>query len=230
MGGMNLYQYAPNPTGWVDPLGLSNISCTCPNGEVIELTPDEKAMNDLIDKDAKEHVETKSKTQLGKDAAISRATANGKTTESFVNIKPKISKGKVQGMEGVFVDSEGIVNVTNKKQYLDSVESLYKENGADLHPKMRQRIGEHIDTLPNGKVQSMNGGLPGLHAEVRSTNSLMNDGYKMNEISVGTNKVGKSNPTTPQGAKFEACSNCDGILNGHVNKITTGTSSNNVKN
>ncbi|MEL0618665.1 RHS repeat-associated core domain-containing protein, partial [Cobetia marina] len=26
MGGENLYQYAPNPTGWVDPLGLSRYS------------------------------------------------------------------------------------------------------------------------------------------------------------------------------------------------------------
>ena len=24
MGGSNFYQYAPNPTGWVDPLGLSS--------------------------------------------------------------------------------------------------------------------------------------------------------------------------------------------------------------
>ena len=27
-GGINAYQYVPNPTGWVDPLGLSN----CPGG------------------------------------------------------------------------------------------------------------------------------------------------------------------------------------------------------
>ncbi|MBS8268081.1 hypothetical protein DYI26_04940 [Halomonas litopenaei] len=28
-GGENLYMYAPNPTGWVDPLGLSNKCCNC---------------------------------------------------------------------------------------------------------------------------------------------------------------------------------------------------------
>ncbi|NVZ70602.1 RHS repeat-associated core domain-containing protein, partial [Pseudomonas costantinii] len=28
-GGINAYQYAPNPTGWVDPIGLS----TCPGGD-----------------------------------------------------------------------------------------------------------------------------------------------------------------------------------------------------
>ena len=32
MGGMNLYQYAPNPVGWVDPFGLAKDSlfgCIC---------------------------------------------------------------------------------------------------------------------------------------------------------------------------------------------------------
>ena len=43
LGGMNVYQYAPNPTGWIDPLGLRNkkkkLACAkacsgpaCPNG------------------------------------------------------------------------------------------------------------------------------------------------------------------------------------------------------
>ena len=27
-GGLNLYAYAPNPTGWVDPLGLARCKCT----------------------------------------------------------------------------------------------------------------------------------------------------------------------------------------------------------
>lgn len=31
-GGLNNYQYAPNPTGWVDPLGLTNIPGQCPPG------------------------------------------------------------------------------------------------------------------------------------------------------------------------------------------------------
>ncbi|WP_421195460.1 RHS repeat-associated core domain-containing protein [Aeromonas enteropelogenes] len=29
-GGLNNYQYAPNPTGWVDPLGLNNVPGQCP--------------------------------------------------------------------------------------------------------------------------------------------------------------------------------------------------------
>ncbi|MDO2435744.1 RHS repeat-associated core domain-containing protein [Aeromonas veronii] len=31
-GGLNNYQYAPNPIGWVDPLGLTNIPGQCPPG------------------------------------------------------------------------------------------------------------------------------------------------------------------------------------------------------
>ncbi|MCC6074542.1 hypothetical protein ACFPTX_08355, partial [Pseudomonas sp. GCM10022188] len=31
-GGLNHYQYVPNPTGWVDPLGLTKLTC-CPPGE-----------------------------------------------------------------------------------------------------------------------------------------------------------------------------------------------------
>ncbi len=29
-GGLNSYRYAPNPTGWVDPLGLANVKGQCP--------------------------------------------------------------------------------------------------------------------------------------------------------------------------------------------------------
>jgi len=32
MGGTNLYQYAPNPTGWIDPLGLMTSRVDPPEG------------------------------------------------------------------------------------------------------------------------------------------------------------------------------------------------------
>ena len=31
MGGMNVFQYAPNPIGWIDPFGLSRSFCTKSN-------------------------------------------------------------------------------------------------------------------------------------------------------------------------------------------------------
>lgn len=38
-GGLNLYQYAPNPNSWIDPLGLARKKCDCefPEGSVGEL-------------------------------------------------------------------------------------------------------------------------------------------------------------------------------------------------
>ena len=32
-GGLNSYQYVPNPTGWVDPLGLMSVEGDCPGAE-----------------------------------------------------------------------------------------------------------------------------------------------------------------------------------------------------
>ncbi|GFM66101.1 hypothetical protein PSCICJ_22190 [Pseudomonas cichorii] len=36
-GGLNNYRYVPNPTGWVDPLGLSSIPIDCPGSRRSEL-------------------------------------------------------------------------------------------------------------------------------------------------------------------------------------------------
>ncbi|WP_095052835.1 RHS repeat-associated core domain-containing protein [Pseudomonas sp. Irchel s3b2] len=38
-GGLNQYQYTPNPTGWVDPLGLSSTNCPPPNNKKKEGCP-----------------------------------------------------------------------------------------------------------------------------------------------------------------------------------------------
>ncbi|WP_205896636.1 RHS repeat domain-containing protein, partial [Pseudomonas viridiflava] len=38
-GGINAYQYAPNPTAWVDPLGLSCKNTNCPEGPYSTIVP-----------------------------------------------------------------------------------------------------------------------------------------------------------------------------------------------
>ncbi|MGE1156580.1 RNase A-like domain-containing protein, partial [Pseudomonas kitaguniensis] len=38
-GGINAYQYVPNPTGWVDPLGLSSKPANCPSGVCSAIVP-----------------------------------------------------------------------------------------------------------------------------------------------------------------------------------------------
>jgi len=50
MGGMNLYQYAPNPTGWVDPFGLAKLKCDCDGDGVSDIEIDDndaKAFKDV---------------------------------------------------------------------------------------------------------------------------------------------------------------------------------------
>ncbi len=38
-GGINAYQYVPNPTGWIDPLGLSSKDINCPEGPYSVIVP-----------------------------------------------------------------------------------------------------------------------------------------------------------------------------------------------
>ncbi|WP_421558661.1 RNase A-like domain-containing protein, partial [Pseudomonas canadensis] len=55
-GGINAYQYAPNPTGWMDPLGLSCKKSNCPEGPYSAIVPGgglaahEKAGGHLMEK------------------------------------------------------------------------------------------------------------------------------------------------------------------------------------
>ncbi|WP_249126908.1 RHS repeat-associated core domain-containing protein, partial [Aeromonas popoffii] len=42
-GGLNNYQYAPNPTGWVDPLGLTGVPGDCPPPKTAEAGPTQPA-------------------------------------------------------------------------------------------------------------------------------------------------------------------------------------------
>jgi len=48
----------------------------------------------------------------------------------------------------------------------------------------------------------------------------------MNEIDVSTYRLANSRPdgTANRGEAFHACANCTGILNGHVNNVSTGVS------
>ncbi|AHZ72930.1 hypothetical protein OU5_5851 [Pseudomonas mandelii JR-1] len=45
-GGLNNYRYVPNPTGWVDPLGLETIPVVCPGGP--NCTPKTKSLEELV--------------------------------------------------------------------------------------------------------------------------------------------------------------------------------------
>ena len=46
-GGLNNYQYVPNPTGWVDPLGLASCKGDCPGGDSLHTTAQLEAAQQL---------------------------------------------------------------------------------------------------------------------------------------------------------------------------------------
>jgi len=47
--GTNLYQYAPNPTGWVDPFGLAKIACDCDGDGISDIEIDDNNPNEFKD-------------------------------------------------------------------------------------------------------------------------------------------------------------------------------------
>lgn len=70
-GGLNNYQYAPNPTGWVDPLGLNRIPGQCPDREnkaVFERYPEKTVIQTKRGRRA-------SQISLGKCPWIARSTS-----------------------------------------------------------------------------------------------------------------------------------------------------------
>nr|WP_314566951.1 RHS repeat-associated core domain-containing protein [uncultured Pseudomonas sp.] len=106
-GGINAYQYVPNPTGWVDPLGLS----TCPGGDGCksEVRTNDPAKSGLADEG--EVVTPKA----GGAQRASRYSANWKTA----NLNENIVK---------FADFDPVVTTTNKGK------KIYKnpENGIEI--------------------------------------------------------------------------------------------------
>ncbi|MFR0718329.1 YwqJ-related putative deaminase [Enterobacterales bacterium BD_CKDN230030183-1A_HGKHYDSX7] len=69
-----------------------------------------------------------------------------------------------------------------------------------------------------GKRFDVQNGIPGLHAEVRAVNSVLTryPGVLIDDVKVATYKLA---PKNGHGDKFEACSNCSGVLE-NVDVIT----------
>jgi RHS repeat-associated protein len=78
-GGINAYQYVPNPTGWVDPLGLS----TCPgaNGCKSSFNADEPAKNTKVDEGNAE-LPKGADSKLSRNGAFKRAKAIGEVPKN----------------------------------------------------------------------------------------------------------------------------------------------------
>lgn len=170
--------------------------------------------SDLTD-DAASIISGSTKGQLRRQAALSRAGVDelGIVSNNYTNLP-----GSVKDFPGVRrLDDEFFV-IDDQAAYIKQVEILYANSGNTLNSATRARILEHIGD--GSKKFPTQAGIPGLHAEVQSVNSVINQvpaGFDLSKINVSTIKLA---PGHGQGLAFPACSNCGGILSNSVNILT----------
>jgi len=156
-----------------------------------------------------------------KNPAVSVAgdAALGIQTPAFTNIL-----AKVPSFDGVAMSADGSTfTIVDQGKFMKAVENAYNDAGQKLNPLTKQNIQDYISSQTSFPVQA---GVPGLHAEVQSLNSVYNsvpDPTKINlgDINIATNKIGKTSSAGQQGGSFQACKHCGGIIPPEVN-VTTG--------
>jgi filamentous hemagglutinin len=156
-----------------------------------------------------------------KNPAVSVAgdAALGIQTPAFTNIL-----AKVPSFDGVAMSADGSTfTIVDQGKFMKAVENAYNDAGQKLNPLTKQNIQDYISSQTSFPVQA---GVPGLHAEVQSLNSVYNsvpDPTKINlgDINIATNKIGKTSSAGQQGGAFQACKHCGGIIPPEVN-VTTG--------
>jgi len=168
-------------------------------------------------------VELEAKTLIAKGDYSGKAVSKSGVSElgiespPFVNITPN----KVTKFPGVTpVKGTSKYKVTDEKAFLDEIELQYEKSGEPLNSKTKELILKRIRGTEEFDIPA---GIPGLHAEVRSANYVLNrvpdaNVFDLSKLQVSTYKV---SPGKGQGLPFEACSNCGSILEKPI-KILTG--------
>jgi uncharacterized protein RhaS with RHS repeats len=130
-GGLNNYQYVPNPTGWVDPLGLSS---GCPgskgtglneptgNSSVTEVSPSAPAPREELD---------------WKSVVPAKGKYKGQSREDHVRLHNVDNPGKPQ--HGVFY-GDG-VDVTNEAWKKAQTDGIKPDSTGTLRVPMAKIVG-----------------------------------------------------------------------------------------
>ncbi|WP_212749162.1 YwqJ-related putative deaminase [Chitinivorax sp. B] len=174
--------------------------------------------------DAAKIIASSSKGELGRLAATAKAAV---AETSLVSSRFENIYVKTPNFPGVKVADDNLSFViTDKKKYLDEVAKLYAERGSGLSPAVERMIKKHIESKVDFPTHA---GLPGLHAEVRAVNDVMNKltvrgfnpmEFDVSKIQVSTFKLAPDK-VGGQGQPFLACSNCGSILPREL-KVNTG--------
>lgn len=118
----------------------------------------------------------------------------------------------------------GYYVVSNSNAMLRGIRDAYTQSGTELHPYLEKLIRDHIEDshfrIPLGA------GIPGLHAEVRALNTLLQHAEPkalQATLSQGfffTERLVRA-PGQEVGSDFPACFNCSGILP-RITQVVTG--------
>ncbi|GLS24808.1 DUF637 domain-containing protein [Marinibactrum halimedae] len=179
--------------------------------------------------EALEIIATESKNKRNRMVALSRTGIPelGVDSDSFTNIDFKLSPNtEIPGVSRPHTGAiDEVFTVESIDEYLGFVKKLYKDNGMEMHPIIERRIAQHLDggTFTIHDADSFKG-IPGLHAEVRAANDILNQvraglDYDVSRIQVATYRLNGGEGVL--GEPFAACNHCGGILNGF--EILTGT-------
>ena len=98
-GGMNVFQYAPNPTGWIDPFGLSGSNLSALDQQAIE------AANTLPDRTR---------------GAVTVAVGRGESGQLYVSTSEKNSRRPIKD----WAIENNVTNVNSKTPNMHAEESL----------------------------------------------------------------------------------------------------------
>ena len=86
-GGFNGYAYAPNPTGWIDPLGLKKKKCVCPLPDAAIVCRGGSCTADKFREG--------SGVSIGKDGKLDGVSVNSAADKSLGELTDGIPHGKV---------------------------------------------------------------------------------------------------------------------------------------
>ncbi|WP_421849472.1 RHS repeat domain-containing protein [Marinomonas sp.] len=144
-GGLNNYQYVPNPTGWVDPLGLSNKPTNCP-GSGVPNTPEINPKTRLPRTKGRWDVQPGNSFWHSDINEVNEITG-GKPIE-FVNGRPVFTpwaKGQVKFQPGQLDGSKADFDAVYK--YVANQKGLSSPNAAKNYLKEVGLTPHHLDKV-----------------------------------------------------------------------------------
>jgi RHS repeat-associated protein len=155
MGGTNLYQYAPNPTGWIDPLGLMTArvdppeGCDCDDDGEIDTYADDSVDLDLKYKDnwtneQRAAADSKAEALTNADTQVTRDYERGGSTQREYRSDNNLDSSE---------DADHIIELQlGGSDTADNMQGLDKSVNRSFGSQIKNQIKDLDDGTPIGRV------------------------------------------------------------------------------